>query len=139
VADNRFYIGTTTAIVSPSLYCKGNGGGATAQPLVENVEDLQFLYGTVSTGTTATTATVAGYLRADEVASLATTPADDPTRWGKVMSVRVCIVVRSENPVVTDAASAQYLKCDGTVDTSQTDLRLRRAYATTVVLRNRRL
>ena len=36
VADNRFYIGTTAAVVTPALYCKGNGNAA-AQPLVENV------------------------------------------------------------------------------------------------------
>ena len=99
---------------------------------------MQLSYGTVSTATTSTTATVAGYLRADQIASLATTPAIDATRWGKVLTVRICIVVRSEKPVASDAASAQYLKCDGTLDTTQTDLRLRRAYSTTVVLRNRR-
>lgn len=138
VADNRFYIGTSTTILSPSLYCKGNGGSGTTQPLVENVEDMQFMYGTVSTTTPSTTATIAGYLTAAEVAALATTPADDSTRWGKVLSVRICIVVRSENPVVSNSASGQYYKCDGTLDTSKTDLRLRRAYSTTVVLRNRR-
>lgn len=140
VADNRFYVGTSTAIVNPSLYCKGSGN-INPQPLVENIEDMQFIYGTVSTATTATTATVAGYLSADQVVtetSLALLP-DDAARWAKVLSVRLCIVVRSEGPIVSDAASAQYLKCDGTLDTTQTDLRLRRAYATTVVLRNRLL
>ena len=138
VADNRFYVGTSTAIVSPSLYCKGNGGSSTAQPLVENIEDMQFTYGTVSTSTTSTTATVAGYLRADEVASLGTTPANDLTRWGKVLSVRICILVRSENPVAPDANSAKYDDCLGNRNVSAPDLRLRRAYSTTVVLRNRR-
>ena len=136
VADNRFYIGTSTAIVSPSLYCRGNGGAG--QPMVENIEDLQFTYGTVSTTSTATTATVAGYLRADEIAVLGTTPADDATRWGKVLTVRICVVVRSEAAVAPDAASAKYLDCQGAV-VGAPDLRLRRAYTTTVVLRNRRL
>ena len=136
VADNRFYIGTSTAIVSPSLYCRGNGGAG--QPMVENIEDLQFTYGTVSTTNTATTATVAGYLRADEIAVLGTTPADDATRWGKVLTVRICVVVRSEAAVAPDAASAKYLDCQGAV-VGAPDLRLRRAYTTTVVLRNRRL
>lgn len=138
VADNRFYIGTTTTIVSPSLYCKGNGGASTAQPLVENIEDMQFSYGTVSTSTTATTATVAGYLNADKVVTetnLALLPVAE--RWGKVLSVRICVLVRSESPVVTDAASAKYLNCEGAL-VSAPDLRLRRAYSTTVVLRNRR-
>ena len=138
VADNRFYVGTTTTVQSPSLYCKGNGG-ATAQSLVENIEDLQFVYGTAPATATPTTLAVAGYLTADEVLtkpSLAAL-ADDPARWSKVMTVQVCVVVRSEKPVVSDAASAQYVKCDGTTNTSPPDLRLRRAYSTTVVLRNR--
>ena len=138
IADNRFYIGTSTGIVSPSLYCKGNGGASTAQPLVENVEDMQLSYGTVSTTTTSTTATVAGYLRANELAALATTPADDATRWGKVLTIRICVLIRSENPVAADANSARYDDCHGNRDVVAPDLRLRRAYSTTVVLRNRR-
>jgi len=138
VADNRFFVGTSTAIVSPSLYCKGNGGGSTAQPLVENIEDMQLTYGTVSTTATETTATVAGYLRADEIANLTTTPADAQTRWGKVLTVRICVLVRSEAPVATDANAARYDDCHDNQNVAAPDLRLRRAYWTTVVLRNRR-
>ena len=134
VADNRFYIASTANV--PSLYCKGIG--SSTQPLVENIEDMQFLYGTVSTTATSTTATVAGYLNASEVATLSTVPTTDATRWGKVLTVRICVVVRSENPAVANATSGRYVKCDGSTDTTQTDLRLRRAYSTTVVLRNRR-
>jgi type IV pilus assembly protein PilW len=137
VADNRFYIASVSGV--PSLYCKGNGG--STQPLVENVEDMQFMYGTVSTTATSTTATVAGYLDAAGVIALAPTAnaAGYSTAWGKVLSVRICVVVRSENPVVSNAASGQYYKCDNSLDTSKTDLRLRRAYSTTVGLRNRRV
>lgn len=138
VADNRFYIGSSTAGV-PSLYCKGINSGT--QPLVENVEDMQFLYGTVSTTATSATATIAGYLTANQVLTETNMAllASDAARWGRVLTVRICIVVRSESPVAPDIASASYVKCDGNVDTSKTDLRLRRAYSTTVVLRNRRL
>ncbi len=137
VADNRFYIANSSNI--PSLMCKGISSGT--QPLVENVEDMQLAYGTVSTTEVSNTATVAGYLTASEVIALAPT-ADTSgysTAWGKVLSVRICIVVRSDRPVVSNAVSGGYYKCDGTLDTSKTDLRLRRAYFTTVVLRNRRL
>lgn len=136
VADNRFYVGTSAVIKSPSLYCKGNGG-ANPQPLVENIEDLQFVYGTAPAASA--TLSVAGYLNAAEILThidLAAL-ANDPARWARVMTVRICVVVRSELPVVSDAASAQYTRCDGTLNTSPPDLRLRRAYATTVVLRNR--
>jgi type IV pilus assembly protein PilW len=132
--DNRFYIGLYASI--PSLYCKGNGLNSTAQPLVENVEDLQFIYGITAVGPT-----VAGYLRADQLLSnayLSLLP-DDAARWGKVVTVRICVLVRSASPVVSDAMSARYNKCDGTLEAAPPDLRLRRAYSATVVLRNRRL
>lgn len=137
IADNRFYIGTTTAVTTPSLFCKGNGGTA-AQPLVENVEDLQLTYG-VAPSTASTTLTVAGYLTATQVVSQTDLAAlaSDALRWEKVATVRLCVLIRSESPVATDLNSARYFKCDGTLESSPPDLRLRRAYSTTVVLRNR--
>ena len=141
VADNRFYIGTSTAILSPSLYCKGNGG-STPQPLVENIEDMQFSYGVVgpsavSPTTPVTTALVAGYLTADEFSS--NMPGlSDAQRWAKVITVRICVLVRSESPVAIDINSAKYRNCEDAL-VSAPDLRLRRAYSTTVVLRNQRL
>ncbi len=137
VADNRYYIDTENS--RPSLYCKGNGN-ASSQALVDNIEDMQFTYGTMN-ATAGPTATVAGYLTAAQViasSDLAALP-DDAARWTKVITVRICVLVRSERPVVTDAASASYTKCDGEVDTTKTDLRLRRAFSTTVVLKNRRI
>jgi type IV pilus assembly protein PilW len=146
VADNRFYVGTSTVVVSPSLYCKGNGG-ANAQPLVENIEDLQFTYGTAPASTS--TGTVSGYLDANGVetdtavdagsppTSLSGLAGGSPARWSRVVAARICVLVRSENAVVSDLSSAQYTKCDGTLETNPPDLRLRRAYSTTVVLRNR--
>jgi type IV pilus assembly protein PilW len=138
VADNRFYIANSSGGII-SLLCKGNGN-ATPQPLVENIEDMQLMYGVVSATNTNTTATIAGYLTADSVVNDGTlNPAlTEPRRWGKVLTVRVCVVVRSESAVLTDTASGAYVKCDGTTDSAQTDRRLRRAYSTTVVLRNRR-
>ena len=44
-AENRFFIGTSTYIASPSLYCKGNSPNTNAQPLVENIEQLRIAYG----------------------------------------------------------------------------------------------
>ena len=141
VADNRFYIGTSGVITAPSLYCQGNGGG-TAQPLVENIEDMQFIYGTAPS--TTTTMSIAGYLDANEILSNAGLAglADDQTRWGKVMTVRICVLARSEQQVAPNPDSAKYWSCPtnaaplGTLLTAP-DLRLRRAYSTTVVLRNR--
>ena len=63
---------------------------------------------------------------------------NDAARWAKVITVRICIVVRSDLPVAVDSTSARYLKCDGSLELAPPDLHLRRIYATTVVLRNRR-
>jgi type IV pilus assembly protein PilW len=137
VANNLFYIGTSSVITSPSLYCRGNGN-AIPQPLVENIEDMQFVYGTAAAAATSTLS-VAGYLSASGIANDAglAALASDADRWSKVVTVRICVLVRSEAFVVSDADSAQYVQCDGTVNTAPPDLRLRRAYTTTVVLRNR--
>lgn len=141
-AESRFYIGTTTAVTSPSLYCKGNASGGSAQPLVENVEDMKITYGVAqSTGspTTTPTLTVAGYLSAAELESVVTTPAfaSVQDRWSKVATVRICLIVRSEQPVAPSIDSARYNDCSGNTVTNPPDLRLRRAYSTTIVLRNR--
>ena len=142
VAENRFYIDLSSAQV-PSLYCRGNGQNSKPQPLVENIEDLQFSFGLVKASTDAAdipAASVSGYLRADELTTNPTLAAlpDDSARWAKVVAVRICIVARSEAKVASSLTSARYTKCDGTVDNAPPDLRLRRAYTTTVVLRNRR-
>jgi len=141
LADNRFYIKTPTAGGAPSLYCKGNGGNE--QPLVENIEDMQLVYGTApATGTM----TMAGFLDANGVETDATADSsgntlaglpDSSKRWARVLTVRICVVARSVGPVVSDAASAAYVKCDGSVESNPPDLRLRRTYFSTVVLRNR--
>lgn len=146
VASNLFFIGGSS--LRPSLYCKGNGfneDGAvsTAKPLVENIEGMQLGYGTAKALTAASdvaSAVVAGYLTTDEVlteASMANL-ANDAERWAKVITVRICVLVRSEARVAPNSASAQYLNCDGKTELTPPDLRLRRAYTATVVLRNRR-
>ena len=143
MADIRFYIASTSSV--PSLYCKGNGVDSKAQALVENIEDLQFVYGMVKpspppepppTEAEVRTAPVKGYIRADQFLDAGLK--DDAASWGKNITVRICILVRSDKPVLSSDTSAQYVKCDGTLDTAPPDFRLRRAYHTTVVLRNRR-
>ncbi len=137
MADNHFYISGTV----PSLYCLGTGSGTTPQPMVENVEDMQFKYGTVASTNTATTASVAGYLDASSanLEASGTSVAQAASNWGRVLTVRVCVLIRSENPVDATLASSGYYPCNSTtLNTTNPDNRLRHAYYTTVVLRNRR-
>lgn len=161
IAENRYYIGTSPIIFAPSLYCQGNGGLGFGQPLIENIEDLKFSFGTAvipapepaasasaSASASSTlapqscgrTKQIAGYLSATEVENLAPSQSNEgiAKAWNQVLTVQICIVVRSEaKNLVNDNASSTYTKCDGTQDASQTDRRLRRAYTTTVALRNR--
>lgn len=137
VADNRFYIAESAQSKTPTLYCRGNGAGdGVAQPLIQNVEDMQITYGTQTPGSES--ATVAGYLGADKLHNLSGF-ATEASAWDKVVAVRICLQMRSANQVATSTASARYLKCDGTLSAVPTDRRLRRTYTTTVMLRNRLL
>ena len=136
-AENRFYIGTSTVIVNPTLYCKGNGT-TVGQPLIENIDNLQIRYGTSNPSSTPTK--VLGYLSANEVdtetaSTFLTGSAGSATRWNAVKTVRICVIARSENPVMETNAMAKYRDCSGALITP-TDKRLRRAYTTTVILRN---
>ena len=136
-AENRFYIGTSTVIVNPTLYCKGRAT-SVGQPLIENIDNLQLRYGTSDPNSTPTK--VLGYLSANEVdtetaSGFLTGAAGSVTRWNAVKTVRICVIARSENPVMETNAMAQYRDCSGALITP-TDKRLRRAYTTTVILRN---
>lgn len=135
-ADNRFYIDSSANVTNPSLYCRGNGGGGAAQPLVDNIESMEITYGTaLATGNL----TVAGYLTAAQIET-DNTVINLPTaeqRWARVVAVRICVVARSDQPVAPSATASEYIGCDGGLVTTPTDRRLRRAYETIVALRNR--
>jgi type IV pilus assembly protein PilW len=143
LADNRYFIRTTgTASGNPEFSCTGANGTNTAAkfdgpiPLLENVENMSFMYG-VTTGTTTTQ--IVAYMSA---AAIDTTFSSDPVdfRWRRVLSVKVCMLVRSavKNPKYdgTDATSGTYYDCNNTKQ-SNSDGYLRRAFTTTVMLRNR--
>jgi type IV pilus assembly protein PilW len=143
VVQNRYYL------ANGSLMCAGSGGAnpfTNPQPFVDNVDDLKVSFGVSSP--TGTDALATGYLSASQVGPLngsngvfndadfmALTPV---ARWDKVISARVCVVMRSSG-VVLEGGSAnppQYNDCDGVLQTIK-DGRLRRAFSATVLLRNR--
>jgi len=110
----------------PSLY---RAGLERTEKVVENIEDLDFLYGVDGDGDGA----VDRYLRADQV---------DAAHWDRVLSVRVSLVAVSAEAAVAGGAQTVYLRdVDGdTVIDGQPargDRRLRQVFATTVSLRNR--
>lgn len=86
--------------------------------LVENVEDLQILYGIDTNGDQS----------ANQYIAL-------PANWDQVVTARVCVLVRSEKTNIV--AAGNYLDCNGDAVAVQADLRLRRAFSATFNLRNR--
>ena len=113
------------------LECDGNVDGTVDhQPLVSNVEDLQILYGVDTDG--------------NQSANLYTAT---PANWNQVVSVRACILIRSEQPSITTVAQT-YRNCAGALGTATgaaalttaatgDNRRLHRAFVATFNLRNR--
>ena len=114
---NALYI--TTNDGRRALTCMGSRGGA--QPLVENIENMQFLYG-VSIGDDLV------YRNAEDVTNNA--------EWGSVVSVQVGILVRSDKEVLEEAESRVFLLLDEKI-TISANRRIYKAYTTTIVLPNR--
>jgi type IV pilus assembly protein PilW len=142
VADSRFDIATGADGV-PSLACLGNGNtpataakfggtaGAQTAALVENIAEMHLTYG-VAAGKQQN---IIRYVSAADVAK-----ADDVNRadkWGNVVSVRICLLVRSAEEVLP--AKTAYRGCNQAVVAAANvpDRRIYRAFTSTVVLNNR--
>lgn len=160
LADNRYYI-ANDADGTPTLFCQGRIGAAfgNATALIPNIEDMQVLYALTALPANASDPVhhqVAGYANAN-VASSATAaapaypalsglvvPATLPAgtnNWSRVAAMRICLVARTARPVPTGDNAitdlGRYVDCNGNVQTPN-DRFLRRAYVTTVQLRNMR-
>jgi type IV pilus assembly protein PilW len=157
VASNRFYLATGPGGES-ELYCQGNGGlnslpvndtispatQATPQPLVENITDLQITYGIANVQVTGPQTVVlkqaSRYMTATDIRSdlnYATA-----NFWSRVVSVRICVEVRSVNPAAPGEGNVAlnvggYVNCHGEAVHPHADGHLRRSFWTTVVLHNR--
>lgn len=138
-AQSRLYIANN------ALNCLGSGGtlprltlNQVPQVLAENIESMTFMFGI---GSPADNKIVQGYYSAADINGVPANAAFAalPTtldRWKKVVAARVCVVVRSETPILRDVETApSYLDCNDNV-VAIGDGRLRRAYRTTVLLRN---
>ena len=150
LADNRYYIANDVD-GTPSLFCQGRTGAGfgNATALIPNIEDMQVQYAVTALPTVGNPIPhqVAGYVDADHAVLGA--PA---INWSRVAAIRVCLLARSaravptgDNPVGTanpdgttaTAGLGTYIDCDG-VSRTATDRFVRRAYVTTIQLRNMR-
>lgn len=128
MAQNVYYIQDNT------LKC-GRAGSTVQQPLIANVADMQLSFGIADS---IASTTVTGYLNAEGVESSAVGPLagkSQAERWALVRTVRICVLMISTTAVAQDTAT-QYHDCSGALVNTPADLKLRRSYATTVVLRN---
>ncbi len=139
LADNRYYI-ANDADGTPSLFCQGrtDAGFGNATALIPNIEDMQVQYAVTALPSVGNPIPhqVAGYVDADHAVL-----GDPAINWSRVAALRVCLVARSARPVptgdnaVTDIG--RYIDCAGDEQTPN-DRFLRRAYVTTIQLRNMR-
>jgi type IV pilus assembly protein PilW len=128
-------------IANNALTCRGSGDLTKSQVLAENIESMTANFA-VAEPAVANSKNVRGYLNAGGI----NTPTDAGLaallpldRWNKVVAAQICVVVRSENPVLQDLGNSDvrpsYQNCSG-ADVDINDGILRRAYRTTVLLRN---
>lgn len=134
---NRYFINTSAAVKSshrPELYCASDAASGTMQPLIENVEDMQVWYGIAANPSSRQ---VIRYVRAGKDATTPSTiNAVGATEWANVISVRICLLMRSAEPVASSEDNLNYLDCNSVSQTSA-DRLMRRAYYTTATLRSR--
>jgi type IV pilus assembly protein PilW len=142
IAGAPFYtMQSRISITNNTLTCRGSGNLAQSQVLAENIESATVNFA-IAEPAVPNSQNVRGYLSAPGIiapadAGLLALPMLD--RWNKVVAAQVCVVVRSENIVLKDlgtsATKPSYQDC-ADADIDITDGRLRRAYRTTVLLRN---
>lgn len=147
IARNRYFVDVETganASGRPELFCASDKVGASKQPLIENVEDMQVWYGLAAGTVTSTAASrqVVRYVQAGKDVSTPSTVngvnAGTPGEWEKVMSVRICLLMRSAEPILQTEDVLTYQPCDPNAPLATSNDRfLRRAYYTTATLRSK--
>ncbi|MEN8166316.1 MAG: PilW family protein [Pseudomonadota bacterium] len=114
-----YFIGTADGSLNPSLYRLELGG--TAEPLVENIQDMQLEYGVDNEND----GLVDSYQSASAV-----------TDWTRVLGVRVNLLVRSDDNITLEPRTVAFNGTDVNAGLGA-DRRLRTIFNTTVAVRNR--
>lgn len=125
IARNLFFVATRAGGSVNSLYCQGNGNNS-AQPILNNVEDMQLMYGVAALNDVS----VSQFLNATQVASLSD---DQHQNWGRVVSVRLCLLLSGERSFSIEPQ--RYIDCSGS-DRLASDRKLRAVFKQVVTVRN---
>ncbi|MBN8480626.1 MAG: PilW family protein [Xanthomonadales bacterium] len=140
-----FYIKNNAEGV-PSLYMRRFERTGTptalgaAEELVAGVDGMQLRFGFDDSA--AIDGTVDEFLTTEEVIGAATTEADKDARWRRVLSIRVALLLRSEqragvSGTEADGSTARSFDLLGVTVTPPDDGRMRQVYETTIAVRNR--
>ena len=124
--DSKFYV------AGGSLWCKGPGNRAGAA-IVQNVETLQVTYGMANAP--------AGESGADQISYYENAPPPGSADWNNVVSIKLCVQVRSAAKVLDKASTAtlgNWIDCRN-AQRASSDGYLRRTFTTTIVLQNKLL
>ena len=129
IVEARFTVNSNAELV-----CGGNGNSFTAQPLFGNTEGLRISYGIAADGRSTQVLRYVNAATADTLLLADGSSASVDQRWSRVVSVKICLVVRAGTPDQTQPAP--YVDCEEQTVTP-TDKYLRRSISTVVTLRNR--
>jgi type IV pilus assembly protein PilW len=115
--ENRYYIVGTT------LFCQGNGNPLNPQPVLDNVVDMQIVYGVANTPQNNNRLSANDpmneavmHMRADQVNNQAPFPAGTAgpeARWNRAVSATVCLLLRSDLGALDQPTP--YTDCQGNV------------------------
>lgn len=125
IARNRYFV-DRAAGGRPELYCASDV--STKVPLVENVEDMQVWFGVFAS------ATPNQVIRYAQASGVNAQPAGE---WDNVKAAKICLLMRSAEPILSGDDGQTYLGCFATTATTYTDRYLRRAYYTTATVRSK--
>jgi len=125
----------------PTLFCNTlpppavcTPGTATCLPLVPGVENMQIVYGEDQIGIPGTSTSLQPDGSIDRFV-----PASSVGNWNRVLSVRISLLMRTEDRVAANVtpASTFYAMSGTNVYAPGTDTRVRRQFTTVIDLRNR--
>ncbi len=129
IVEARFTVNSNAELV-----CGGNGNSFTAQPLFGNTEGLRISYGLAADGRSTQVLRYVNAATADTLLLADGSSASVDQRWSRVVSVKICLVVRAGTP--DQSQPTPYVDCDEHTVTPS-DKYLRRSISTVVTLRNR--
>jgi type IV pilus assembly protein PilW len=144
LVENRYFIALDNTTGNLALYCAGSGTGyANAQPIIDNVIDMQVTYGVSNAPQAGSRQTPTDpffdtvmFMRANQVQNIPIDPNYPVAPWRRISSASVCLLLQSEQGGVDTATP--YTNCRGAVVTPPaSDLRAYRAVRIQVALKNR--